>query len=138
MKKILAVLLVAILAIGCFALTGCGDATFGGNYEEATVTDVQAFADAAALAQGKDEIDFADGYEIYLDIYAPTDYMTIDAVLNMKIKAVDGKLQMAGTMNATMSNSSSSQKTNGNCYWVDGMCYESGNVTMSAAGQTMS
>ena len=65
MKKILAVLLVAVLAIGCFALTACGgDATFGGNYEEATATEVKAFADSAALAGGTNEVDYTQGYQL--------------------------------------------------------------------------
>ena len=142
MKKILSVLLVAILAIGCFALVGCGDATFGGNYEEATAQDVQSFANEAALAQGKDEINLADGYELYIDITMPQSLspmnMAIDAELDMKIKSVEGSIQMAGTMKMDMSGPQISQKMNGSTYWVDGMCYESGNVTQNMAGQSAS
>ena len=64
MKKILSILLVAILAIGCFALVGCGDNTFGGSYEEATATDVKSFADAAAEAGATNEVDYAQGYQL--------------------------------------------------------------------------
>lgn len=138
MKKILSVLLVAILAIGCFALVGCGDNTFGGNYEEATATDVQNFANEVAQAEGVTEIDIADGYALYIDVYAPSGAMTVDATLDMQIKAVDGAIQMQGKMDANMSSSSITQKSKGTCYWVDGVVYENVNVTATMGGQTQS
>ena len=78
MKKILAIALVLMLAVGCFCLTGCGDATFGGNYQEATAEDVQTFAENAALEQGSQEIDYTQGYQLVANVDVDGNKMEMD------------------------------------------------------------
>lgn len=117
MKKILSIVLVALLAIGCFALVGCGgDATFGGNYEEATATDIQSFADAAALAGGSNEVDPDQGYQLVGD--ATMEGLDYDLDIRFKRDNQHGLV-----LQAKMNMNVGGQSMNMNAYVVNNYLY---------------
>lgn len=148
MKKILAVLLVAVLAIGCFALTACGgDATFGGNYEEATAEDILVFATEAENAGGSSDIDLADGCEVKMIVknmpqpMAPYGYGVADMEMTLRIVSENGAMKAEGTAKGKTKLTSGmysgmESDTTGKVYWTDGYMYVTEDVTQRFQGQT--
>ena len=121
MKKILAISLVLMLAVGCFCLTGCGDATFGGNYQEATAEEVQSFANEAALAGGSNNVDLEAGYQLIVKANMPTANTNLDMDIKFAKDAQKG-LMLQATMNGNMGGTS----VNGTKMWVsEGISYVS-------------
>ena len=121
MKKILTITLVLMLAVGCFCLTGCGDATFGGNYQEATAEEVQSFANEAALAGGSNNVDLEAGYQLIVKANMPTANTNLDMDIKFAKDAQKG-LMLQATMNGNMGGTS----VNGMKMWVsEGISYVS-------------
>ena len=140
MKKILAISLVLMLAVGCFCLTGCGDATFGGNYQEATAEDVQTIVDSAKFQQGVQDITAQEGYEMIIDVYSKMDSNVFDVNMNLKFVNEDNNPKMQGTVDAKMNFSYGNQSVDmgakGDVYYADGYTYA--NETVKANGQSIS
>lgn len=140
MKKILAIALVLMLAVGCFCLTGCGDATFGGNYQEATAEDVQTIVDSAEFQQGVQDITAQAGYEMIVDMYASMGSNVIDVNMDLKFINDENSPKMQGKvdmkMNVSYGGQSMDMSAKGDVYYADGYTYA--NETISAAGQSMS
>lgn len=121
MKKILAIALVLMLAVGCFCLTGCGDNTFGGNYQEATAEEVQTFASEVSLAGGSNNVDLEAGYQLIVKANMPTANTNLDMDIKFAKDAQKG-LMLQATMNGNMNGTS----VNGMNMWVsEGISYVS-------------
>ena len=101
-------------------MTGCGDATFGGNYQEATAEDVQTFANEAALAGGSNDIDLALGYQLIAKMSFGEGAQAYNMDMDIKFSADndDGIL-----LTATMKGKVSGQNVNATMYWADGYAY---------------
>ena len=147
MKKILSILLVVIMAISCFALVGCGgDATFEGNYEEATATDVQNFANSVDAADGDTDIDIEDGYEINMEVKnmiqtTPMGTAVADLDMTFRVKSELGNMKVEGTAKGkTKYNagvySGMEIDANGKVYWTGGYLYSNESDTIRYQGQT--
>lgn len=134
MKKFLAIALVLMLAVGCFCLTGCGDATFDGNYQEATTEEIQTIVNSADFQQGTHEIDESNGYEMIMDMYMLDGDNLIDVDMNLKFAMVEDDAQMQGSINGKVKadlGTPVDMEARGNFYYADGWTYadETGKIS---------
>lgn len=126
MKKFLYFVVCVILALGAFAMVGCGseETAFDGNYQEATVAEATTFAQD--LSKESSAIDYSIGVEYNFDMSYTMTYgeetYTMDIAMEMNMIAVEGKLQMAGTMDATSNGETDTAKV----YYVDDYFYLNG------------
>ena len=90
MKKLLTLLVSAIMAVACcFGLTACGDATFNGNYKEVSEEQQAEFVQAASEAD-QTSISFANGADFSLSVKGKVkdDDQTINVDASVNLKAV--------------------------------------------------
>lgn len=127
MKKLLSLFLALVLCCGVIALTGCGDkdtttvdATFAGNYVEATAEDVEAIEHEAAL-KGEEgtTIDYADGVCISINMIMAEDNMPVSVNETLYCSSIDNKLVMQGFASTSVMGINMS----GSIYFTDGYIY---------------
>ena len=103
MKKILAVIVCAILALGAMSMFGCGDATFNGNYKEASAATIEEFAQNTEKGEGFDVQTSGFLMELKTTTKSAMEMMGVkmdinaESSANLKISNKDGKIQAAGS-----------------------------------------
>lgn len=104
MKKLLTVLLAAVMAAACcFGLTACGDSTFNGNYKEVSAEEQQAFVQAASEAE-QNTISLVNGADLSVTAKGTMEGVKVDVSLSLKAAAVgegdDADFQAEGSVKA--------------------------------------
>ncbi len=129
MKKVLTMLLCFVLTLSIALATGCGgDATFNGNYSEASVVNTAAFAEKVENAEGKQEIDTAKGIEMTFKLEGSdsAEGITESITMNMSLKSAikDEKFSFAGKVDGiTKCTGEQDEKEAMEMYYSDGKFY---------------
>ena len=141
MKKLITILLCAVMALSVVAMTGCGDSTFNGNYKEATAEEVAAYAQTVSQDANNATLDYNSGIEVSvkseMKITDATSTVEENAEIKGKAIAKDNALQMESSFKMSMENSvdaTASVSIEGNAYFANDYIYANAKVT--SADQT--
>ena len=125
MKKLLTLLLCLVFAISAFAMCGCKDKIFEGNYTVATEQEIASLIKITNSLEDSNKLDFASGLQVRCT-KTITGYYGAYYEYNIGFKAVSqrSRLMMKGNGNVEYKNYlSSSYSADESIYYCDGYAY---------------